>query len=296
MYVLIDGIADNHTGDTLLADNPLYVARETYYVSPTGNDANTGLRREDALATLDRALTLLAATGYEYFGGIIMLCEGYTRTGVATLTIGINDLTIIGEGSASGVPSVSLGATIANPDVAAYIITGKHVEFRNVRFTARGAASNQEHVRCTGHNVLFRNCRFDCGPNDTFKLGINMTVLESGERVISVIEDCTFVSAGTGLAARPSVGLLYGNTDGGGIQNETGAYLSRVTFDGGAYGFSRYAMEMRATSGAVRATDISLLRGADVALGYYGGGGSIGGYFHVAEATGGATVKMGEAA
>jgi hypothetical protein len=233
------------TGDALATGSPFYSSGTVYYVSSVlGDDTNSGLSRLDPKATLASAQTAGSA------GDIVVLAADHTETLTAKLTIS-KALTIIGEGTASGVPT----ATFINNQAAANMmeITSDDVQFRNVKFPAETQSNSAVRITTAKDKITFKGCYFEIN-----KFSTDSTIEFTTGASNIIIENTTFISTAVSGDATPLAALeISAATD--------GILLDGVTFDGGTIGFRAFALLASAAAMTnVRVENLSLLRGADV--------------------------------
>lgn len=116
---------------------------------------NTGANPDAPLATLVKAISL--CTG----GEMIVLGPGHAETFSTSnaLTIGVEDITIIGMGNGSYRPTFTVGA--ATTDTITISTAGAGLKWYNCIF-APGIDSLAVGITCnTGVDVLFSGCRFE---------------------------------------------------------------------------------------------------------------------------------------
>lgn len=232
-------------GASLATCKPLQTSGDVWYVDSTiGVDAASpsGQNREKPLLTIAQALTNSVA------GDIIVLLAGsvFALTGVTALAGRI----VLGEGDASGVPTVQIGMNAAG--VVSMGTAGG--ELHNVRFTARTAASGGvARLTITASNQIVTNCYFDCDQYDDAQA----LSISSGTTNQSV-RNCTFRSTATSSSAQPVSALKT-------LGTVTDLELTGCTFDAGTVGFSNYwALDMSAgIITRLKAEGLSFLRGAD---------------------------------
>jgi hypothetical protein len=242
--ILNSGIGGS-TGAYLATASPLYSTGAVWYVDSTkGTDAVSpaGLNREKPLATLSQAVSNAAS------GDIISLGASHSELQSGTLSIS-KALLIVGEGSASGVPTATL---IANTSTSFALATAG-AEFHNIRFAVRTAASATARVTMATGTAL-RGCYFDCAANET---GPAVTLASSGTNM--TLESCTFTSTATLTTAQPESAVKT-------LGTATDVLITDCVFSDGTVGFSNsYSCDLSA--GAITRLEIrrlSLLLGAEL--------------------------------
>lgn len=255
-------------GPTLATASPLHTSGAIWYVdSATGTDAASpaGRNREKPLDTVAQAVTNASD------GDIIVFLSGHSETLSSAQAVS-KKLTFIGEGSASGVPTVTF---TVSADVATFSVSTSFVEFHNIKFAASTAATTVARVVLTSTDLLIDGCYFQCGANDARAISL----AASSDRVR--ITNTTVISTATSLAAQPGVGIIT-------LGALADLELDGLVLSSGTVGFSNY-FALDASAGAVtrlRGQDISLLLGADVKL-----HASSTGRLHIGTNTGGSRVE-----
>lgn len=118
-----------------------------YFVHASlGNDTNNGLTPGSPLATLDRALVLAVA------GDTIIVAEGYTETLTAVKTISTAGLKIIGLGSRTRRPTLTVNAAADGISLAAAGIT-----FDGFHFAAPGTDEATAMINVAAAGCAIRN-------------------------------------------------------------------------------------------------------------------------------------------
>ena len=240
-------------GDTLATAEPLITSGDIWYVKSTiGADAASprGLDATRPLATLNQAVTNSAS------GDIIVLLDGHTETLATGGTITISkNLTIVGSGSSSGLPTAKI--TPQALDALAITCSGAGIQWRNVWFEERTAASTSSFFSITGARFQMIGCYAQLGANDAALMSLGSGA--DGARLVNT----TVISTATALASQPTTGIRV-----------TAAIadldLDGLVLDNGGYGFSSpYAFDNTTTSVAItrlKGQSVSLLRGADMSL------------------------------
>jgi hypothetical protein len=258
------------TGDELTLASPLYMSGAVWYVdSATGTDAASpaGRNREKPLETLAQAVTNAADND------IIVCLSGHAET-LATGQIIDKKLTIVGEGSAAGVPTVSLtwGSTGVMLD---FDSAANGSQLRNIRMPPSTEVDAGTRVRCGTTDLLIDGCYIECGANDAIGIDLNA----GADRIR--LRNTTVISVATLSSAQPGVGVISA----GAIAD---MYLDGLVLSAGTVGFSNY-FAFDCSAGAVTrlvGQNLSLLLGADMKL-----HASSTGRLHIGTATAGSRVE-----
>lgn len=255
-------------GDTLATTEPLQTSGNVWYVlSTTGADAASprGLDATRPLATIGQAITNAANDD------IICLLSGHTET-VSATTISKN-LVFVGAGQSSSKPTVKL--TPAAADAVVFTVSGADVEFRNIWFEERTAASTAAVISVTGAGFRMIGCYCESGQYDT---GAKLNLGSGADRARLV--NTTFISTATSLSAQPAGAINIGAAI-------TCLELDGLILSGGSYGWSApYVLDgSTAAITRLKGLSVSLLLGADVTF-----HASTTGFINVATSTGGAQV------
>lgn len=253
------------TGDELVSEAPLMVSGTVYYVdSASGSDSNAGTREDIPFSTLGAAVS--AASAHD----VIVLLPTHDEVLTAGLTVAAAGVTIVGAGSASGVPSPTL---TMNGAATLLTLSGAGCNLFGVKFEANQQANSNPTVAVSGNDCYVRGCYWELSQHDNGP-GLSLTAGLAGFR----IENSTFKSTATSVANRPVTGFRA---------NVSSSYLviDGVVVDAGTYGFSAYGINLATATTGLRGEGISLLRGADVFIEPTSTG-----YFNVATSSGGAQV------
>lgn len=206
--------------------------------TPGNSDSNAGTERTKPLTTSAQANTNAAA------GDTIVYLQNHSEVISTAVVLAHAGLSLVGEGTGASVPRFICGASIAMFDV-----TGAGVLFDNLYFPASTAAPTAR-IRTAAADTDMNALQFDCGANDT-------------NRALSLITSSGTVrlrnSRFTSVAATPAVGLEVVNA-------VSDVYLDNVTFDGGSFGWSDYALKGSAAVTRLRARRVYLLNGSNVLL------------------------------
>lgn len=237
-------------GDALATCRPLYFTGVVWYVdSATGFDAVSpaGRNRERPLATLAQALTNASNDD------IIVFLSGHHETLTSKQTVS-KRLTLVGEGSAAGVPTVVF---TRSADFTGISLEAALSEIRNVKFaqsTVAGVTTSPS-LSVGATDITIEGCYIECGAHDALGLALG-----SGTDRMR-IRNTTIISTATSSSAQPATGA-----------NSFGA-IADMVWDGlvvsaGTVGFSNYfAVDCSAAAlTRLKGINVSLLLGADVNL------------------------------
>lgn len=273
-FYLPNGIGGS-LGDSLVTAKPLQTTGKIWYVyNTTGVDAAApaGLERIAPLATITQAHTNAAD------GDLIVCLTGHAETVSSVITVS-KRVAILGEGTASGIPTVTL--TLGGAANNIFTITAVRAQLRNLKFKPRTAAATGSYVSTATANHYIKGCYFELDENSDGP-GV---LLSSGANLLH-FENCTFLSTEATLAQKPDSAIRVAAA-------LTGLRMFGCIFDGGTVGFATSASNPWAFDGNGGAiTDfhfeaISLLRGADMRL----DPASVG-YLNVQTSSGSARVDM----
>jgi hypothetical protein len=271
MTILPNGIGAA-SGVSLVTSGVLFTSGDIYYVSSVlGDDANSGKSDKDPKATFSSAYAASSA------GDMMVLMTNHAETLTAAITIS-KRLTIVGCGQLSGLPTVKFTNNQAAGQL--FTITTTGVEFRSIWFEEDAQANSAVKISTNQARTYFEDCYFQIdGNSNAACVQVNTGASDSCFR------NCTFVS--TSLAQDDPTNNDPPTTAVEITAVMNGMRLQGCVFDGGQVGFSDYAL--KGTAGAItnfRALDISLLRGADIAV-----TSSSTGYIHVTTSTGSTRVE-----
>jgi hypothetical protein len=247
MQVLPGGFGGS-TGDTLtVATTPVHMSGNVWYVnSTTGTDAGSpaGRERNKPLATIAQAITNASNDD------VIIFLSTHAET-ITSNQIIAKRLVFVGEGTASGVPTVTFTRNF-NGTMFSISAGGAGSQFRNIKFPASSQASASARIS-TSAAVKMIGCYVESGANDT---GAALSIGAED----NVIESTTFISSSVTTA--PSAAVAYG----GGF---TRLSFKNVIFDGGTVGFS-LGIALDNASNTVNLLvmeGITLRNGADISVG-----------------------------
>lgn len=242
--------AGGSTGDTWATCEPLYVSGAVWYVqSTTGTDAASpaGRNREKPLATLSQAITNAADND------VVVCLSAHAETLTGALAIS-KKLTIVGEGTSAGVPTVTFTCNAAAASL--FSVTATNVELRNLKFAAQSQANSATKITCNQVGFVMDGCYMQLGANDD---AAGLTLASGADQAL--IRNTTFISTGTVTSAQPESALKTSAA----VADLT---LEGVTFSAGTVGFSNYfAWDSSAAAiTRLKVLSLSLLLGADVKL------------------------------
>lgn len=269
------------TGDSLALAKPLYTSKTIYFVdSQTGDASYSGKDRKSPFATIAQAISDIS-TNDEH---IVVCLDGHTEEVSTTITLG-QRVTIVGEGSSSGVPTVKLTVGHASNDVIT--VGAVDCEIRNIYFLPPGnaaspAASTASMIdAATFDGLRIIGCKFDV---DEHSNAAAVLIGTGADRVRIVNSTFTSVETSTTAGTRPFPAV-----------DVAGAILALeldgCVFDGGVEGFNDGSGNNWAFDGSaaaitgLRAVNMSLLRGGDFKIHT-----STTGYVSVPTSTGSSTV------
>lgn len=253
-----NGLLSGGSGDTLVASTPVYGSPLVYYVSSvTGNDANSGISQEGPKATLGAAYTAAAA------GDIIVLAANHDESLTSPVTFA-KQLTVVGAGSAGGVPTAKLRLNHATNPLLQF--TANQCQVRNIYFAENAQLGTGTKVQLAAPLVGFRmfGCYFEHGDNDGYDV---LALANAAARSVFSFRNCSWVNTQTVYAATGSAAVSLLDVD--------DVELTNCLFDGGTAGFGAnnpqsiagLALHVGASSRSPAgffADGVTLLRGADV--------------------------------
>jgi hypothetical protein len=238
-------------GDSVGIAKPFWSGGDVWWVDSNGGGADgvspAGKDREKPLLTIGQAYTNAAA------GDTIVLKDGHAETLTGVLTLAKTGLTIIGDGSTGGVPTVR----ITNNQAAGILfnITASVVQLRNIYFPTNAQSCSAVRVGITTNQNRLIGCYFDCGANDQAAAVQVSTGLSA-----NMLEGCTFISTASTKATRATRGLQTAGTT-------TSLYLRSCIFNDATNGFANAALDLSAGAHTALSIDaLSLLNGADALL------------------------------
>lgn len=233
--------AGGSSGADLAVLSPQLTSGVFWYVGNAtagASDSNAGTERAKPLLTSAQANTNASA------GDTIVYLQNHNEVIASAVVLAHTGLALVGEGTGAAVPRFTCNSAIAMFDV-----TGAGVLFDNLYFPASTAAPVAR-IRTAATGTDMNALQFDCGANDTV-------------RALSVITGAGNVrlrnSRFTSVASTPAVGLEVVNAT-------SDIYLDNITFDGGSFGWTDYALKGSAAVTRLRAKRLLLLNGSNVLL------------------------------
>jgi hypothetical protein len=168
----------------------------------SGSDSNSGLRPDQPLATIAKAITLATASK----GDQILVMPGHTEAVIAagTLTISKAGVQVIGLGTGRLRPVITYTTAAA----ASVDITAANVLVQNIVFKAVGVDAVTAAMNITAADVTVRDCEFELA-DATNQAVLGLLTTAAADRLR--LERCHFhgtTDAGTAAAVR-----LVGGTD-----------------------------------------------------------------------------------
>lgn len=247
------------TTPTLAAASPLLMNQRVWFVdSQTGNTSYSGKDRKSPKATIAQAVAAISTNDDH----IIVCLSGHTEEVSTTITLG-QRITLIGEGSSGGTPTVKLTMAATTNDTIS--ITAARCEISGIHFQPPGQAASPgaataSFISGAVSNVWIRECHFDCdehsdGPGVDMQSGANDWFFQN----------CIFTSTEATVGSLPDSALRTAAAI-------TGLRLEGCAFDGGTVGFEDSSGNPWAFDGsaaaitALRVVSQSLLAGADMKL------------------------------
>jgi hypothetical protein len=251
MKLYADGLGETLGGDVLAGVKPIYGSSKIWYVdSAAGTDAGTAdSNQQHPFKTVSYAIGKVSK------GDVVVLASSHAEVLSASVAGGADGVTIVGIGTTAGKPSASLTFGHAN---AVLNFSAVEVNLCNIYFKQSTATTSSAGNILTGGSVTIRGCCFESGAFDTKPY----VQLDGSAGYTVRIVNSSFTSVDT-QATPTAVGGLGLTAAGAAIRME----LDGVTFDGGTKGYAGYAADLSAVAQYyLRGWNVSLLRGADVAL------------------------------
>ncbi len=218
-------------GPTDFELGPVWLSGLVQFVDTiSGSNVNSGAIPELPVATLAQAVTNSAANG------VIVIGQGSAESLSGSQVINLAGLWVAGCGIGSTRPRYTCTGAV---DMLSLTAAGILIE--NLYFPQSTAAATSR-IAFTAANGEVRDCYFECGASDTNRAlrvhtGANSTRVES----------CSFAVT----ASRPAIGLEVSAA-------VTDTTLVDLTFDGGSYGWSDYALKVSAAATRVRARNLAM--------------------------------------
>ena len=253
---LYSGGAGGATGAILATAKPLWVTAKVIYLHHTGSDGNSGMNREDAVATLNQAMSV---AGSLTTAAIIDVLLGHRETITAGILIGgVPGLWIVGEGTGIQRPYFTNGGT-----VSLLGIESDDVVLDNLVFTESLVHVTEPKVYVGDvENTIIQNCVFRCGACDVeeaLRYGGSggYEYISAGRNMLL---NTQFVNTSVSPTARAGSAIK--------VDGPIGPLtMDNVVLDGGAYGWgSTYAFLGYNVVSLLRATNIDLLNDSDMVL------------------------------
>lgn len=134
-----------------------------------GSDNNSGLRPDQPLATLGKALTLVTSNNDD----VIFVMKGHAEnlTGAAAIACASSGFTIIGLGNGRLRPVFTWTTAVG----AQWTIAGSNVTIQNCVFDGTGFDNITSMFAVTGDDVTFANCEFEIA-NATNQVALGITI------------------------------------------------------------------------------------------------------------------------
>lgn len=240
------------TGDPLVSQkSPIYHSGSVsvwYVDSNNGVDdsGEKGQERLQPLATLSQAHTNASA------GDVIVLKDGHAES-LTGITLSKDNLTIVGGGKSGSDPTVTF-TPASGAGTPAITVSGDGIQLRNIKFAEPTAAQGNV-ILTSGDRFSMVDCLVELGGSSD---DIGVELAAGAHR----FKGCKFVSVATSLSEVPDYAVSFGSV------NNVKVEMDGVIFDGGTVGFMG-GQGYRGGSGTgnvLRAYDVSLLRGADMAV------------------------------
>lgn len=251
------------TGSILATGSPSYVFGKSvrYVDSVTGDNDNNGNERKAPYATLAFAITNSAS------GDIIICLATHTET-LASQQVVNKELTIVGEGSSGGIPTVTFNSSMIATDM--FSLTSDNTSFHNIKFPVPTVSTTGYKMEITTglNGTVFDGCYFELNDLDTVGAMEIISIVSPGDLNI---QNTTFVSTSTSTTgtSRPGHAMDF-TAAGGSAVNYGGLTMDGVTFDGGVSGFrDGRALNSGSANIAIenmKITQLSILNGADIFL------------------------------
>lgn len=233
------------SGDRLSSESPVITNMQAVYVSSLyGSDANDG-QMSTPYATLAFAI---GAEG----SGIFFLMDGHTETFTANLNL-TSGCWVVGMTRSNGQPTAKLTNNQAGNQPIFSMGSGSLLANVWIKADLQANTKGPVYVLSSTAQALIRGCYFE--QTNTANASVTM---ETGTSMR--VEDTTFLSTATSLAARPPYGI---STTAAAVVTDVD--LSGCVFDGGLKGYQFGGFDMftaGATSKRIRLESCSLLRGA----------------------------------
>lgn len=227
------------TGPTIADLTGVYLSGQLIYLDTVlGNNANTGYEPELPVATLAQAYTNAAA------GDVIVIAAGSAESLSGVQTLGKAGVRVVGLGTGSTRPRYTCTGAVVMFDV-----TAAGVKIENLYFPASTAAATAR-ISTAAAQTEIKDCYFECGASDTNRA---VRVAASGNN--ARVEGCSFVT----VASRPAIGLEVSGA-------VTDTALKNLTFDGGSFGWTDYALKISAAATRIELNTVALNNRSDFGI------------------------------
>lgn len=203
-----------------------------------GNNANAGTERELPVATLAQAVTNSAANG------IIVIESGSAESLTGAQALSLAGLSIIGLGQGTSRPRYTAAGAIAM-----FNVTAAGVRIYNLYFPASTAVPTSR-ISTAAAETEINGCYFEHGASDT-SAGIIVAASANNCRLISNSHVVT--------ASRPAIGVSVTGA-------VTDLYAKSLTFDGGSYGWTDYALKISAAATRILVDGVTLTNRSDIGV------------------------------
>lgn len=233
--------AGGSSGADLAVLKPVLSSGVFWYVgnaTPGASDANAGTERTKPLLTSAQANTNASA------GDTVVYLSGHNEIIGTSVVLSHAGLALVGEGTGASVPRFTCSASIAM-----FSIGAAGIILDNLYFPASTAVPTAR-VSIASTNTIMNAIQCDCGANDT-TAGLVVTAGAGAVRVTN--------SRFTSVAAGAAIGMSVTSAT-------SDIFMDTVTFDGGSFGWSDYALKATAAISRLRATRVYLLNGSNVIL------------------------------
>ncbi len=235
-------------GDEVMTQDVLYLPGTVYYgdnSNPNASDSNAGTKETLPWATLDKALTTVAA------GSVVVLGAEHDETVAADRTVSTARLSIIGAGSSGGDPTATLRF-----ETHYLTFSGADFQLRNVAIVTHATEILPDSaIKVSGDRPLLSRVyvEADAGAVSAYPLAFTSAV--STARVRSL----KGVSVAAATSAVP-IGILKD-------QASVRTVVEGCELDAGESGFGDYAVNFDGSAGKqLYVENLTQLHGADVRI------------------------------
>lgn len=227
--------------ETLQRDGAVYLAGAIQWVDTiNGNNANAGTLPELPVQTIAQAVTNSTTNG------VIIVGAGSAESISAGQVFNIANLSVFGCGVGSSRPRYTCTGAAS---ILFEVITNGGVWIEGFYFPASTAAPTARISTAVAATTI-KDCYFECGAADTGQT-VNITTGAHQARV----EGCSFVTT----ASRPAIGLRVSGA-------VTDTNIVDCTFDGGAYGWSDYALKVTAAATRLKVLGGTYVNRSDIGI------------------------------